>query len=187
MSIRILKGILEANHVNTRLVLEKGELVDKVWNLVEVEKRDRERERLIDEREEQEAIRRQEELLEMFRRQQMERDLAASPSNGDAGANEENGREKKKEEKANPAAPKPTFALDREGLCVVCQDEEANVAIVDCGYVRSIRATCVLPVPRRHLALCMACSDIIMSSTKECPLCRTRIVTEQRLLRIFRT
>ncbi len=89
MSIRVLKGILEANHVNTRLVLEKGELVDKVWNLVEVEKRDRERERLIDEREEQEAIRRQEELLEMFRRQQLERDSAASPSNGGAGANEE--------------------------------------------------------------------------------------------------
>lgn len=38
-----------------------------------------------------------------------------------------------------------------------------------------------------HLALCMACSGIIMKSTKECPLCRTRIVTEQRLLRIFKS
>ena len=26
-----------------------------------------------------------------------------------------------------------------------------------------------------------------MASTKECPLCRTRIVTEARLLRIFKT
>ncbi len=25
--------------------------------------------------------------------------------------------------------------LERTGLCVICQDEEANIAIVDCGYV----------------------------------------------------
>jgi hypothetical protein len=25
--------------------------------------------------------------------------------------------------------------LERNGLCVVCQDEEANIAVVDCGYV----------------------------------------------------
>ena len=193
MSIHNLKGILDANHVNTRLVLEKSELVDKVWNLVEVEKRDRERERLIHEQEEQEAVRRQEERLETIRRQQMDRVSAASPSsnrpNGGASADEEKGREKENEEKAKSASPKPlgTFSLDRDGLCVVCQDEEANVAIVDCGYVRSTRAICVLLVPRRHLALCMGCSDIIMNSTKECPLCRTRIVTEQRLLRIFKT
>lgn len=141
MSVHILKGILDANHVNSRLVLEKSELVDKVWNLVEVEKRDRERERLIHEREEQEAIRRQEEMMERLRRQQMERNSAASPSsnrpNGGASANEENGREKEKEDQAKPGSPKPldTFSLDRDGLCVVCQDEEANVAIVDCGYV----------------------------------------------------
>ena len=149
MSIHNLKGILDANHVNTRLVLEKSELVDKVWNLVEVEKRDRERERLIHEAEEQEAIRRQEERLETIRRQQTERVSAASRSsnrpNGGASANEAKGREKENEEQAKSASPKPlgTFSLDRDGLCVVCQDEEANVAIVDCGYVRSIRAICV--------------------------------------------
>ena len=38
----------------------------------------------------------------------------------------------------------------------------------------------------RHLAMCRACSDLIMNSTRECPLCRTRIVTEARLLRIFK-
>jgi len=138
MSVHVLKGILDVNHVNARLVLEKSELVDKVWNLIEVEKRERERERLIHEREEEEAIRRQQELLEAFRRQQAERDLeaaAASASlngpNGGASANKE------KEKTTNPASPKPigTFSLDRDGLCVVCQDEEANVAIVDCGYV----------------------------------------------------
>jgi hypothetical protein len=75
---------------------------------------------------------------------------------------------------APPLAPKQQAMqslLERTGLCVICQDEEANIAIVDCG----------------HLAMCRGCSDLVMSSTKECPLCRTRIVTEARLLRIFKT
>ncbi|KAH8113945.1 hypothetical protein DFH11DRAFT_1598397 [Phellopilus nigrolimitatus] len=66
-----------------------------------------------------------------------------------------------------PIQPRP----ERSGLCVVCQDEEANMVIIDCG----------------HLALCRACADLIWSSSRECPLCRTRIVTESRLLRVFRT
>ncbi|KAL1746846.1 hypothetical protein HDZ31DRAFT_61788 [Schizophyllum fasciatum] len=66
--------------------------------------------------------------------------------------------------------PAPSSFADRPGLCVVCQDEDAVLAIVDCG----------------HLALCAACAARIMRSTRECPLCRTRIVTEGRLLRIFR-
>lgn len=60
---------------------------------------------------------------------------------------------------------------DRSGLCVVCQDADANIAVVDCG----------------HLAMCRECSDLVMQSSRECPLCRTRIVTEARLLRIFKT
>ena len=142
MSVHVLKSILDVNHVNARLILEKSELVDKVWNLIEVEKRERERERLIHEREEQEAIRRQQELLETLRRQQAERDSVAAATsngpNGNASATKEKGEEKeKKEEATNSASPKPigTFSLDRDGLCVVCQDEEANVASVDCGYV----------------------------------------------------
>jgi len=141
MSIQVLKGILDTNHVNARLVLEKSELVDKVWHLIEVEKRERERERLIDEQEEQEAIRRQQELLDLVRRQQAERDSAGSLSShgpeGNASANEEKGREKGEDKNAKTAPPKPSgaFSADRDGLCVVCQDEDANVAIVDCGYV----------------------------------------------------
>ncbi|KAI0349708.1 hypothetical protein OH77DRAFT_1414525 [Trametes cingulata] len=69
-----------------------------------------------------------------------------------------------------PKAQAMASRLERTGLCVICQDEEANIAIVDCG----------------HLALCRGCSDLIMKSTRECPLCRTRIVTESRLLRIFK-
>lgn len=60
---------------------------------------------------------------------------------------------------------------ERSGLCVICQDAEANIAIVDCG----------------HLAMCRECSDLVMQSSRECPLCRTRIITEARLLRIFKT
>ncbi|KZT65308.1 hypothetical protein DAEQUDRAFT_731575 [Daedalea quercina L-15889] len=71
----------------------------------------------------------------------------------------------------SPKAQAKAAQLERTGLCVICQDEEANIAIVDCG----------------HLCLCRACSELIMKSSRECPLCRTRIVTEQRLLRIFKT
>src|SRR5882762_2020673 len=40
------------------------------------------------------------------------------------------------EPKASPPPIMRTSAdLERNGLCVVCQDEEANIAIVDCGYV----------------------------------------------------
>lgn len=73
--------------------------------------------------------------------------------------------------KPKPPVPSPASFVERTGLCVVCQDEEANIAIVDCG----------------HLAMCRGCSELIMGSSRECPLCRTRIVTEQRLLRIFKT
>ncbi|KIJ11729.1 hypothetical protein PAXINDRAFT_101608 [Paxillus involutus ATCC 200175] len=59
----------------------------------------------------------------------------------------------------------------RSGLCVVCQEEEANVAIVDCG----------------HLAMCHTCSKMVLASTKKCPLCRTQIARKAQLLRIFKT
>jgi hypothetical protein len=40
------------------------------------------------------------------------------------------------ESRASPPPMMGTSAdLERNGLCVVCQDEEANIAIVDCGYV----------------------------------------------------
>jgi hypothetical protein len=41
--------------------------------------------------------------------------------------------------KARAASPsgeaKKPSALERSGLCVVCQDEDANVVTIDCGYV----------------------------------------------------
>ncbi|KAJ2969940.1 hypothetical protein NUW54_g12848 [Trametes sanguinea] len=88
-----------------------------------------------------------------------------------------------------PKAQAMASRLERTGLCVICQDEEANIAIVDCGYVMSIRIQCACSgssFEDSHLAMCRECSDLIMKSTRECPLCRTRIVTESRLLRIFK-
>ncbi|KAJ6589125.1 hypothetical protein B0H19DRAFT_1102987 [Mycena capillaripes] len=170
LSIHVLKGILFTNHVNPGLVLEKTDLVKKVRDLVEEERRQRERQRLAEEREEQERIEQQRVMMEEFTRAQKEkeeRDKAAAQPAGDSG------------EGASSSAPPPlppkaqamASHLERTGLCVICQDEEANIAIVDCG----------------HLAMCRGCSDLVMNSSRECPLCRTRIVTEARLLRIFKT
>ncbi|KAG1724217.1 uncharacterized protein EDB91DRAFT_1171310, partial [Suillus paluster] len=33
------------------------------------------------------------------------------------------------------------------GLCMICQDQEANIAIVDCG----------------HLAMCCTCSELVLA------------------------
>ncbi|KAF9511633.1 hypothetical protein BS47DRAFT_1141928 [Hydnum rufescens UP504] len=72
---------------------------------------------------------------------------------------------------SSPPKPMSSTTVERSGLCVVCQDDEANIVVVDCG----------------HLAMCRGCSDLVMNSSRECPLCRTRIVTPQRLLRVFKT
>lgn len=53
---------------------------------------------------------------------------------------------------------RPPSRSDPTGLCVICKDEEANMA-GDCG----------------HLAMCKECSDQIMAGSRQCPLCRRRI------------
>lgn len=169
-NVATLKGILQANHVNARLILEKSELIDKVMILIETEMRERAREQAIHEAEEramreQQRIRQEQLRAEAGRRVQETASQDSHPSRA---------RSPPPPERPTSPRPAPTVStgyVERDGLCVVCQDEEANVAIVDCG----------------HLALCMGCSDTIMKSTRECPLCRTRIVTEQRLLRIFKS
>ena len=95
--------------------------------------------------------------------------------------------------------PETTTSTYRSGLCVICQDQEANIAIMDCGcvpslFVISFRSHLIwlfsltLMPTQRHLAMCRPCAErVLASSRRECPLCRTRIVTEARLLRIFKT
>jgi len=167
MSISALKMVLFQNHVNARLMLEKSDLVARVHALLGDERQERAREAAIHAREEEEMIARQHAMMEEqhCREEQVHegRRSSAHPPVGDA-----------QQPKPNvPPSPMMGTAIDleRNGLCVVCQDEEANIAVVDCG----------------HLAMCRQCSDLIMSSSRECPLCRTRIVTEARLLRIFKS
>ncbi|KDR80147.1 hypothetical protein GALMADRAFT_242406 [Galerina marginata CBS 339.88] len=192
LSVGALKSILFTNHVNPGQVLEKGDLVKKVLTLVEVEKSDRERQRQVEQREEMERIQREAERqqeLENQRAAERERAAAAAAPDVDMGASQDaQSRERSTEDdthepRAHPSSspPKPApmppktqgsaSTLERTGLCVICQDEEANIAIIDCG----------------HMAMCRGCSDLVMASSRECPLCRTRVVTEARLLRIFKT
>ncbi|KAI0052103.1 hypothetical protein FA95DRAFT_1580210 [Auriscalpium vulgare] len=184
LSISSLKAVLFHNHVNARLLLEKSELVQRVKALVEDERRERAREAAVHAREEEEIIARQHAMMEEHRareeqvredREAREREEAApattptpdgdgTPATVDSGA-------PSPPKAMPPLRPNAAAELERTGLCVICQDEEANIAIVDCG----------------HLAMCRNCSDLVMGSSRECPLCRTRIVTEARLLRIFKT
>jgi hypothetical protein len=183
MSISALKGVLFQNHVNARLLLEKGDLVARVRALLGDERHERAREATIHAREEEEMIARQHAMMEeqYHREEQARQDRKQAHSGDDA---------QHSEPKGSPPPMMGTSAdLERNGLCVVCQDEEANIAIVDCGYVFIF--FCPLSLSNAffcsHLAMCRNCSDLIMSSSRECPLCRTRIVTEARLLRIFKS
>lgn len=187
LSIGNLKSVLNTNHVNPGQVLEKSDLVQKVLTLVGAEKGERERQRLAEEMEEMERVQREVERMEEGERARERRereshsDRSSSPSrNSSSSRSAHHHGEKTSGSNSSPPPPrtpspsitqKMASALERTGLCVVCQDDEANIAIVDCG----------------HLAMCRGCSDMVMASSRECPLCRTRIVTEQRLLRIYKT
>jgi len=164
MSISALKAVLFQNHVNARLLLEKSDLVARVHALLGDERHERAREATIHAREEEEMMARERAMMDEYHREEQTRQDREQAHSGDDAQHSES--------KASPPPMMGTSAdLERNGLCVVCQDEEANIAIVDCG----------------HLAMCRNCSDLIMSSSRECPLCRTRIVTEARLLRIFKS
>ncbi|KAH9981635.1 hypothetical protein BJV74DRAFT_79259 [Russula compacta] len=167
MSISALKTVLFQNHVNARLLLEKGDLVARVCALLGDERQERAREAAIRAREEEENIARQYAMMDeqRHREEQARQDQEQLRKNNSTHSPEDGA------ELPPPPTMRTSADLERNGLCVVCQDEEANIAIVDCG----------------HLAMCRHCSDLIMSSSRECPLCRTRIVTEARLLRIFKS
>ncbi|KAK8869984.1 hypothetical protein IAR55_000554 [Kwoniella newhampshirensis] len=159
LSIGTLKAILYENHVRVdfKQVLEKDELIGRVSELVQDERKRLERQRILEEREQ---------LENSTSAVAPPNDIPKDKEEGEGGA-EENGV-LPSANKSVPTGPMPE--IDR-GLCVVCQDEEATLAVVDCG----------------HLCMCAHCSDLIMATSQECPLCRTRIVTPQRLIRIYRT
>ncbi|GMK55450.1 hypothetical protein CspeluHIS016_0205060 [Cutaneotrichosporon spelunceum] len=162
LSIGTLKAILYENHVRVdfKQVLEKEDLITRVAELVTDERRRLERQAREEEREAAEAS-------------AAASSAANEKTTPEAEEGEGSGEGDEEETKTpNPPMSPPTgSAPDMErGVCVVCQDEEATLAVVDCG----------------HLAMCAHCSDLIMATSKECPLCRTRIITPQRLIRIYR-
>lgn len=213
LPVSVLKEILFHNHVNARMLLEKSDLVEKVMTLIADERRERERQETFRQMEEEQERLRQVEMETETQRERLDElhldseqqspeqtfDVAPEPT-PETGlgqhpevvtgsddtiqpmptAGTEDVTPPEQQTSANTPTPRPMSGVDgrpavainleRHGLCVVCQDEEANIAVVDCG----------------HMAMCRGCSDLIMSSTRECPLCRTRIVTEARLLRIFK-
>jgi hypothetical protein len=123
LSIGTLKAILFQNHVNAGMIIEKGDLVSKVKALVEEERKDRERDAEIKRKEEAEELERQRERLEELRRLKEKKDgKTIDPDAMDADP---------------PKVQAMATALERDGLCVICQDDEANIAIVDCGQVFS--------------------------------------------------
>jgi hypothetical protein len=148
LSISALKAILFTNHVNPGMILEKSDLVAKVKVLVADERRERERQRALEEQEEAERVERQRALTEQFRAQREREQGAHNHVHAEGGQPEENadvgtgGAHAHAEGESStvplppPPKPKGTAAdLERTGLCVICQDEEANIAIVDCGFV----------------------------------------------------
>lgn len=128
LSIGVLKAILFENHVNARLILEKSDLVAKVITLVEDERSERERRAM---EEEEEAIERQRVLMEERRAREESQSAEAEDEEEEVGANAD------VDDSGPPPLPPKAQAmaarLERTGLCVICQDEEANIAIVDCG------------------------------------------------------
>ncbi|KAI1786707.1 hypothetical protein LXA43DRAFT_897417 [Ganoderma leucocontextum] len=159
LSIGSLKEVLFKNHVTARLIVEKGELVSRVKTLIEEERGERERKAR-----EEEAERQYEEQIRAAR-EGSSTPAAPSQSVSPGPERAEDGEGGVQMPVPQPAAaegpafpeasssppkrvvtPPPTSMLsanaqamasrlERTGLCVICQDEEANIAIVDCGYV----------------------------------------------------
>ena len=131
MSISALKTVLFQNHVNARLMLEKSDLVARVNALLGDERHERAREAAIHALEEEEIIAQQYAMMEEQHRRDEQTHEERRRS---AHAPEDDARQPKPD---LPPSPKmgTSVDLERNGLCVVCQDEEANIAVVDCGCV----------------------------------------------------
>ena len=166
MPISALKTVLFQNHVNARLILEKSDLVARVHALLGDERQERAREAAIHAREEEEIFAQQHTMMEERRREEQAReDRENEHKDGSARAFKGDSLH------SNPqVAPPPmrgtSVDIERNGLCVVCQDEEANIAIVDCGCVYTSSR---IPAHNEHRFIaiwqCVASAQIL-----SCPL-----------------
>lgn len=177
LPVSVLKEILFHNHVNARLLIEKSDLVERVKTLITDERRERERQEVFRQMEEEQNRLRQMEMEAETHRERLDElhldsesrgpqrtpDVASEPT-PDTGLGQgpevlgssndtnhpiptvdiEDATPPERETAANTPTPsrpmsgldsRPAMAinLERNGLCVICQDEEANIAIVDCG------------------------------------------------------
>lgn len=155
LSIGTLKAILYENHVKVDFsqILEKGELARRVAELVREERKRLERQARAEEAEAAaEAAKANGHLVPP------DATVVGGEGGDDVHSEGEGGRKSSDQPRA-PAVPTgPQATPERDGLCVVCQDAEAQLAVVDCG----------------HLAMCADCSKLVMATSRECPLCRTR-------------
>ncbi|GJJ15034.1 hypothetical protein Clacol_009308 [Clathrus columnatus] len=138
LPISTLKAILFENRVNTTVgVLEKDDLVRKVVALVEDERRDRE----IKRQEELEEARRAEQTHYEYEDHQQDDPFVSTGQNAatdDQEPNQVEGEPTLSSGLSNMNLNSrshlhPDVSSSHEGLCVVCQDEHANMAIIDCG------------------------------------------------------
>jgi len=150
LSIGTLKAILFDNHVKVDFaqVLEKGELIARVQELIKMERK--RLERLAKEEEAEAAVLAAANAGENVTPQADHNDLERDAADGVPP------RASTDLKQNPPTGPPPS--VERDGLCVVCQDQDAELAVVDCG----------------HLSMCQDCSKLVMSTSRECPLCRTR-------------
>ena len=186
LPVSVLKEILFHNHVNARLLIEKSDLVERVTTLIADERRERERQEMFRQMEEEQERLRLMELevgthterldgLDVAPEQQpplQTSDVVSEPTpdtvlgqGPEALADSDSANQPiptAHTEDVTPSAEVPTLPeqsspantqtplkstpvltsrpgmainLERNGLCVICQDEEANIAIVDCGWV----------------------------------------------------
>ena len=151
LSILSLKALLFSNHVNfnATMVLKKSDLVERVLQLVENEKAARDRARRANEEEaeqtreaDRESI--QQEVEGEHAEHEHEREEHDQGEDDEAVADHNEEREGslspnlQSGSSSSPTLRTPSTKAsfsDRNGLCVVCQEDEADIVIVDCGYV----------------------------------------------------
>nr|XP_018264077.1 uncharacterized protein I303_03955 [Kwoniella dejecticola CBS 10117]OBR86235.1 hypothetical protein I303_03955 [Kwoniella dejecticola CBS 10117] len=125
LSIGTLKAILYENHVRVdfKQVLEKEQLIDRVNELIVDERKRLERQRIEEERLANPVSAPNGTPTPLSEDKETSQDDETG-ANGDGETATQN--------KKVPTGPPPE--IDR-GLCVVCQDEEATLAVVDCGLL----------------------------------------------------
>lgn len=130
LTMGVLKRILDREHIRTSHILEKSDLVDRVTMFITEERDKRHRE----------LLRREEEEWERVGHTQPPHTDAVTPSLQQTTADTTTSPQQQTTADATTTiqqVPRPTpKAKDLGqvgGTCVICTDNEADIAVVDCG------------------------------------------------------